>query len=363
MRPRRPTEAPAAPRDEPSPHGSGSSSHSPGSVQRRAWTWAVSGVAGVGLVFAIYALAVLTEAGQQTENLALLGSDFRSEAERERSLERLAPLTAGTFAVALAAAVLLGYLRMRFLLGLAAMTLMILSVVLAEVLKAVLPRPPLVEGPGWLLRNSFPSGTAAVAAAVAVALILLVPDRLRWLGTLAACALVGVVAHALQVSGWHRLSDVLASTLLVVAVGALVMWALVAGGWGCLTPHRVVHPVVYRAVAALAAGAVGVGLLLLLLLAVFPTLSAPVGSRRAFLQVSFPLLGAGASVLAVAAFAWIANSWSLGREPDEGDRRARRDSVSTASHQPGVTPRPAPHPGRVAVPRPPAPRNGSRGSP
>jgi membrane-associated phospholipid phosphatase len=282
----------------------------------RPWTWPLLGVVAAGLFLAIYGVAVLTESGQRIENLALLGSDFRSEVERELSIQRLAPLSVVTFAIALAGAVFLGFARSRPALGFAVAGVMVLSVVLAEALKLALPRPPLVEGPGWLLRNSFPSGTAAVAAAIALGLVLLAPDRLRWLGLLAGSSLIALVAHALQVSGWHRLSDVVGSTMLVLAVASFAVGAFAAVGLSSRSTKGAVHPAVYALVAVLAVAAMAVAALMLLLLTLFPTLGAPVGSQRAFHQVAFPLLGAGGSALVVTAFARALDGWSIGRPGD-----------------------------------------------
>jgi hypothetical protein len=64
-----------------------------------------------------------------------------------------------------------------------------------------------------------------------------------------------------------------------------------------------------------------VALVMLLLLALFPTLGAPVGSQRAFHQAAFPLLGAGSSALFVMAFARALEGWSMGTRGD--DRRDR----------------------------------------
>jgi len=289
----------------------------PGPIRSRPWTWALLGLAAACLFLAIYGAAVLTEPGQRAENLALLGADYRSEVDRERSLERLAPLSVVTFAIALAGVVFLGFVRGRLVLGFAVAGVMVISVVLAEALKFALPRPPMMEGPGWLLRNSFPSGTAAVAAAIAVGLVLLIPDRVRWLGLLAGCAIIALVAHALQVTGWHRLSDVVGSTVLVVAVASVTIGAIVAVGLSSRSDKGTVHPVVYRLVAALALAAMAVAGVMLVLLALFPTLGAPAGSQRAFHQAAFPLLGAGASVLIVTIFARALDGWSIGRGADD----------------------------------------------
>lgn len=314
---------PAAPPASPAPDGDAGEAASPEGLQPPSlvgpgrWTWALLAAAGAALFIGIYAAAVLTEPGQRAENLALLGSDFRSELDRERSLQRLSPISTVTFAIALVGALFLAFARSRAVLGFTVVGLMVVSVVLAEALKLWLPRPPLLEGPPWLLRNSFPSGTAAVAAAIAVGSVLLLPDRLRWLGLLLGAGAVALVAHALQVTGWHRLSDVVASTVLVLTVSSAAIGILAATGRSARLSPGAIHPGVYGLVAALAVAALVVAALMLVLLALFPTLGAPVGSRRAFHQAAFPLLGAGASVLALTAFARVLDGWSIGAPGDD----------------------------------------------
>jgi hypothetical protein len=58
---------------------------------------------------------------------------------------------------------------------------------------------------------------------------------------------------------------------------------------------------------------IAVGVLLLALLLAFPILASPVGGRRAFLQASFPLVGAGLTILALVVFARLIEPYSLGR--------------------------------------------------
>jgi hypothetical protein len=160
-----------------------------------------------------------------------------------------------------------------------------------------------------------------VAAAIALGLVILIPDRLRWLGLLAGCALVAVVGHGVQVTGWHRLSDVVGSVVLVATLASLAVGGVVALGMTTRAPDGRVDRAVYGLVVAGSLAAIGVGALMLVLLALFPTLGAPVGSRRAFLQAAFPLLGAGGSVLIVTAFARALDGWSIGGRAEESALR------------------------------------------
>ena len=78
----------------------------------------------------------------------------------------------------------------------------------------------LVDAAPWLIRNTFPSGSAAVAVAIAAGAILVVPDRIRWLALAAGALYAAVIVDAIQIVGWHRLSDTVGSGLLVTAVAA-----------------------------------------------------------------------------------------------------------------------------------------------
>jgi membrane-associated phospholipid phosphatase len=292
------------------------SAREPGGHRDAAWRAAPYVAAGVafGLAFiAVYVVAVRTEPGQRIENLALLGAAVRSEADRGLSIGTLAPISVITFAVAMLAAALVGFARRRLGLGILVAGLMFGAVFAAEVLKEVLDRPALVSGPGWLLRNSFPSGTAAVAAALAIGALIVSPDRLRWVALVFGAVTVGVVAQATQVAGWHRLSDVVGSALLVAAIGCFGVGALAAVDF--VAPSRVgrVHPRVYAAILVAALVAFALGGLLLALLVVFPLLSSPEGGRRVFLQTAFPLFAAALTGLTVTLFARLIEPISLGR--------------------------------------------------
>jgi membrane-associated phospholipid phosphatase len=100
----------------------------------------------------------------------------------------------------------------------------------------------------WLRGDTFPSGHAAVAASLGLALALAAPPALRPLAQLVAAAYAAGIALALVVLGWHYPSDV---------VGSFA----VAGFWTSLV-SRGPRPAVTRAGAVLALAVVAVGLVL-----------------------------------------------------------------------------------------------------
>jgi hypothetical protein len=163
---------------------------------------------------------------------------------------------------------------------------------------------------------------------MAVGPLIVSPDRLRWAVLMAGCLGVAIVAQATQVAGWHRLSDVLGSALLVVAVGSFGVGALAT--IDLVAPSMVgrVDPRVYAALLVGAAAVLALGALLLVLLIAFPLLSTPEGGRRAFLQTAFPLLTAALTLLL---FARLLEQRSLGRRLDLERKRHPRRKVSTAS--------------------------------
>jgi hypothetical protein len=275
--------------------------------------FAAAAVVALLLFAATYWAFVATELGQSVENLAVRGAELRSEAARAASMERLTQISVVTFGLAIAAAFIVGLLRRRPGLGALVGAIMLVSVLLAELLKEFLPRPVLVPGAPWILRNTFPSGSAAVATAIAVGALLVVPDRLRWLALAIGALYAAVIGDAIQTTGWHRLSDTLGSTLLVVAVACAGLAALAQLDLVQPSPFGRVDRRVRYGLSALALGILVVATVMLVLVVAFPILGSPEGGRRAFLQGAFPLFGAGLTIFALVALARVIEPFSLGQ--------------------------------------------------
>jgi membrane-associated phospholipid phosphatase len=283
--------------------------------QRRAAIARFGLASAVALVMfvATYLLFVATRTGQEIENLALRGAELRPDAERVAGLERLGVISVATFAIALGLVVVVGLLQGRPRIGLTVAGLMGGSVVLAEILKEILPRPALLEGPAWILRNSFPSGTAAVAVAVAIGAMVISPDRVRWIVVPVAIVYAAIVGEATQTTGWHRLSDTLGSAFLVVAVMAAGLAVLAALGEAERTTRGRIDPRIRIGLIVAAALTVTVAIAVLLASVAFPLLTAPSGGRRAFLQTALPLGGIGLTALVLIAFAGVIEPFTFGR--------------------------------------------------
>ena len=87
-------------------------------------------------------------------------------------------------------------------------------------LHAVLPRPGLRPAPQSLTGASFPSGTVAIAAGVALGLAVVCSPRARPYVAALGAIWLAVIAAAVQTLYWHRPSDALGATLLACACHA-----------------------------------------------------------------------------------------------------------------------------------------------
>jgi membrane-associated phospholipid phosphatase len=254
------------------------------------------------LFCATYAFLVLTELGQRIENLGLAGATLRADSERDGSLANLSQISIVSFGAA--ALIVLGaaVLTRRPRLGAVVVTVMVGSTAIAELLKAMLPRPELFAAPAWLLRNTFPSGHATVAAAMGAAALLVVPGRVRWLALPLAAAYVAIIGQATQVVGWHRLSGAIGGVLLVLAIAALALAVQAMRGLVVESAHGRIGRRVEAVMIGLAVLTLLVGALVATLPIVFPLLQAPVGASGAFAHTALDLFGIGTTMVAFVAF-------------------------------------------------------------
>lgn len=134
------------------------------------------------------------------------------------------PVLLGAFLVVI---LLLGVLRRRWRLGVAGAGVVLGSTLVANVLKAAIPRPELGV-PGSTTHNSFPSGHVTVATSLLLAVLLVVPARARGWVALLGTAGVSVVGAATMIAGWHRFSDLVGGLLVSAAVLGLALALLPA---------------------------------------------------------------------------------------------------------------------------------------
>ncbi|MFB7369559.1 phosphatase PAP2 family protein [Streptomyces sp. NPDC056222] len=225
-------------------------------------------LAAVLLLAIVYAGLVLTATGQRWENAVLNGrltdETLAAAHEANRTLQHI---TVYSLAVAMLVMTVIGMLRRRHALTLAALGTVGVSLFLAELLKGyVLGRPDLAHAPAHLTHNSFPSGHTTVAMSVMFGLALVVPYRVRGLAV-GLCALWATAVGAYTVAaGWHRPSDTIGADLLVLAVACGLVALLARRGKvgparSRRFPLRTVFVIVPLGIAAV--GGLGAGLVLL----------------------------------------------------------------------------------------------------
>ncbi|TWP47587.1 phosphatase PAP2 family protein [Lentzea tibetensis] len=193
--------------------------------------WLVIAIAAAAVAVLVYVLAVWTTAGQQLENAALRGADEANAGESGQAWHALGQITVYSLALAVVAVALVGVLRRRWDLALAAVGVVVGGQVVVQVLKRfVLVRPHLVEVTGDYAHNSLPSGHTTIAMTVLFAALIVVPYR--WRGVLLFFVLpwaVGIGQYTLTAK-WHRLSDTLAADAIALALAALASWWLARRG-------------------------------------------------------------------------------------------------------------------------------------
>ncbi|MFF8606874.1 phosphatase PAP2 family protein [Streptomyces sp. NPDC015346] len=189
-------------------------------------------LASVLLLAIVYAGLVLTATGQRWENAVLAGRLADETLAAAHAANRtLQHITLSSLAAALLTLTVIGLLRRRFLLTLAALGTVTVSLCLAELLKRhLLARPDLADAPPHLTPNSFPSGHTTIAMSVMFGLVLVVPYRRRGLAV-GLCALWATAVGAYTVAaGWHRPSDAIGADLLVLAVACGLLALLARRG-------------------------------------------------------------------------------------------------------------------------------------
>ncbi|MBQ1049763.1 phosphatase PAP2 family protein [Micromonospora sp. C51] len=173
---------------------------------------------------AVWRFALHTEIGQWIDTVALTGNRIGRD-HIEEPVDRI--LNAMSVVSLLAVTVMIGFIaliRGRVALAVAATLLIAGANVTTQLLKYGLIRPDYgIDLERAYVGNSLPSGHTTVAGSVAVALVLVLPAKVRAVGAVIGAGYAATAGVATLSAGWHRPSDAVAA-FLVVGV-----WAALAG--------------------------------------------------------------------------------------------------------------------------------------
>ncbi|WP_213450453.1 phosphatase PAP2 family protein [Rhizomonospora bruguierae] len=190
--------------------------------------WLLLVVAAHAVAFGqVWHLFVDTRHGQLLDFIALSGNRIGQRRIGSVVHTVLNAMSLVTLAVTTAVIGFIALIRRRYALAVLATLLVAGANATAQLLKFRIVRPALgvdVERAG----NSFPSGHTAVAASVAVALVLVLPARVRGVGAVLGAGYAALAGVATMSAGWHRPSDAVASILIVGGWAALAGLLLVA---------------------------------------------------------------------------------------------------------------------------------------
>ncbi|ROT29490.1 phosphatase PAP2 family protein [Micromonospora sp. HM5-17] len=202
-----------------------------GSRRSTAGWLALSTVAQIIVLAAVWWFAVRTARGQLLDTIAFHGT-FIGWHWIAGVLDVV--LNAVSLLSLLAATAIIGsiaLLRGRSALAVAAILLIVGANVSTQVLKHTIERPDLGVDPSPAAPgNSLPSGHTTVAASVAVALVMVLPPRLRGWAALFGAGYAGLTGVATLSAGWHRPSDAVAALLVVGAWATAASLVLLLGG-------------------------------------------------------------------------------------------------------------------------------------
>jgi membrane-associated phospholipid phosphatase len=185
------------------------------------WLLVLAGAEVAGFVV-VWDFFVRSEHGQWLDTVALSGNSIGQSRIEDLVDTILTTISAVSLAIATAVVGFIALARRRIAVALGAVLLIVGANVTTQILKRVVTRPEFgVDLERAAAGNSLPSGHTTIAASVVVALLLVLPARLRGAGALLGALLVSAAGAATLSAGWHRPSDAVAALLIV-------------GGWACV---------------------------------------------------------------------------------------------------------------------------------
>jgi len=279
-----------------------------------AWTSAGSAVA-LALLWAVFVEAGW---GQSVDDMVLESRRVTDLTAIARNASSLGLITNSSLALGCLALLVVGLVRRRALLGVAAACVVGAATVTTEVLKKlVIDRPALIHESAGISGNSFPSGHTTISTALALAVLLVVPVRWRKVAGVVGALWITFQATGVVATGWHRPSDAVAGYAVSLGWAAFAVAALARLGRAERATEGDEDP---RSAWAL---------ILFALLMVGLVTSVLVGGASPFNLggLSFVLVSALIDALGigiVVGFLWLVRGWSLGRPPASGTGQSAR---------------------------------------
>lgn len=173
--------------------------------------------AAIGIVV-LFGLSVLTPHGQLLGDLILTGRPMPDPDAIASVKDVLGLVSVTSLAISGLAIAAIAAIRGRWWLAGAMLVAIVGANVTTQVLKrAVFWRPPAATDLGVGIVNSYPSGHATVVAVLALALVAVVPTRLRPVAVLAGAAMFTLIGTGTIAEGWHRTEDVVGAGLVALA--------------------------------------------------------------------------------------------------------------------------------------------------
>ncbi|MEX2322981.1 MAG: phosphatase PAP2 family protein [Acidimicrobiia bacterium] len=193
---------------------------SPRSPQPRALWW-LAAAFGVAII-AAYLFYVRTGVGQRLDEAGFRVRDGVRPGLVTDAESLLGGIEVTVLAIALVVVAAGAFLRGRTTLAVAVVVLVVGSNLTTQFLKLVVFERPHLIPDAYRLPNSFPSGHATAVASLGIALMLVVPRRMRPALAVIAASAGLAVGFATIAAGWHRPGDVIGSWLVVGFWTALV---------------------------------------------------------------------------------------------------------------------------------------------
>ncbi|MFD0967791.1 phosphatase PAP2 family protein [Plantactinospora endophytica] len=166
----------------------------------------------------VWRFAVGTEHGQLLDTIALTGNSIGQQRIEGIVGGVLNAVSLLSLLVATAVIGFIALIRVRITLAVVTVLLIAGSNFTTQILKHFIERPDFdVDEAREAAGNSLPSGHTTVAASVAIALVMVLPPRVRGWGALVGAGYAAAAGVATLSAGWHRPSDAVTALLVVGA--------------------------------------------------------------------------------------------------------------------------------------------------